>query len=311
MKIEKLVKKAKGLRLRVQGLANVKWTEGGGRSSVTYQGEQVFLSATNYFFGKEGAEPIEVSSGVHLYKFSCRVPKDAPGSAEGKHGYIRYKVDINLDIPYLPDLSSVQPFIVVRHEDLNRYPELRIPNEIEEVKSFCCFICESDPILMKISTSQSGYVCGDTIKVKIELFNRSNVNFSHSMITLNRVETCYSYTPLEKTKKHATPITSAKSKGVDARRNASFEESIYVPHQVSVSNDRICDVFQISYEIVVSVKAAKKSSVIEAKVPIYVGTVGFRLNSNVSLTSSCLPMDDLRKFRFYIKASTTDLNVSH
>lgn len=297
LKLDKIVKKAKGLRLRVQGVASVKWTEGGGRSSVNYQGEQIFLNSVNYFFGREGAEPIEVSAGVHLYKFACRIPKDAPGSAEGKYGYIRYKVDINLDIPYLPDLSSLQPFLVVRHEDLNRYPELRIPNEVEEVKTFCCFLCESDPVLMKVSSSQSGYVCGDAIKVKIELFNRSNVKFSHSMITLSRVENYYSYTPLEKSKKHIIPIATVKSRGVDAKKNRSFEETIHVPQHSTLSNDRICEVFQITYEVKVSVKASKKSSSVEATIPVFIGTVGFRLNSNVSLASSCLPMDDLRKLR--------------
>lgn len=79
-------------------MASVKWTEGGGRSSVTYQGEQNVLHSVNYFFGKEGADPIEVAAGVHLYKFSCRIPKNAPASAEGRFGFIRYKVFFKKDI---------------------------------------------------------------------------------------------------------------------------------------------------------------------------------------------------------------------
>lgn len=276
MKIDKLVKKAKGLRLRVQGVASVKWTEVDEESSTTYQGEQVFLNSVNHFFEKEGSEAIKVSSGVHLYKFSCRIPNDAPGSAEGRYGYIRYKVDINLDIPQLPELSSVQPFVVVRHEDLNQYPELRLPNEIEEMKTFCCFICGSDPVLLKMSTSQSGFVCGDTIRVKIELFNRSNVRFSHSMISFNRVETFHSCTPIVKFKKSYTPITWLKSKGVDAKKNEVFEENIQVPESLTLSNDRLCEVFQITYEIVVAVKVATKSSNIVARLPVFVGTSGFR-----------------------------------
>lgn len=60
---------------------------------VSYNAEQVFMNVSNFFFGKEGAEPVEVKPGVHLYKFSSKVPKSAPGSVSGKHGNIGYKVD--------------------------------------------------------------------------------------------------------------------------------------------------------------------------------------------------------------------------
>lgn len=288
-----------GLCLTINGAARVKWTEGGARSSVTYQGEQVFMNSVNFFFGKKGGEAIEVSSGVHLYKFACRIPKNAPASAEGKFGYIRYKVDVNLDIPYMPDMSSKQSFVIVRHEDLNQYPELRIPTEVEEVKTFCCFICESDPLLLKISSLRSGYCLGEKANVKVEVFNRSNVSFKKSLISLNRVETFLSYTPMQKTKKNITTMTAVMSKGAAARKNSSFDEVIHIPTNSAVSNDRISDVFQISYEIKVFMKAAKKSTSVEASVPIFIGTDAFRLNSNVSLDSSSLPIDDLREFSLF------------
>lgn len=280
----------------VSGAAIAKWTEGGGRNSVTYQGEQVFFKSVNYFFGKEGGEPIEVSSGVHLYKFSCRIPRNAPGSVEGKFGYIRYKVEVNLDIPFSTDMNTKQPFVVFRHEDLNQYPELKLPSEGEEVKTFCCFLCESDPLMIKISTSQSGYSLGEKITVKVDIYNRSNVTFSKSLISLNRVETFKSYSPVQKSKKNITSIVEKISKGARAHKNSSFEEVLQVPQKASLTNDRICDVFQISYEIQVILKAAKKSSGIRASLPIFIGDVEFRLNSNVSIDSDFLPMEDLRKF---------------
>lgn len=257
-----------GLRLAVTGVSHVKWTEGGGRSSVTYQGESNVFNAVNYFFGKENGEPIEVSAGVHHYKFACRIPKNAPGSVEGKFGYIRYKAAVNLEIPYMPDMNSEVPFTVVRYEDLNMYPELKIANEVEEVKTFCCFICETDPVMVKISTQQSGYVAGDKIAVSVELFNRSSVEFIKSMISLNRVETFYSFSPLEKSKKFSMPVTAIFGKGVAAKKNNKFQEVLQVPQNLAVSNDRFCDVFQITYEIKFFMKPNQKSSHVEATVPI-------------------------------------------
>lgn len=275
-----------------------KWTEGGGRSSVTYQGEQVFIDSTNYFFGKEGAEPIEVSAGVHLYKFSCRIPKNAPGSAEGKCGFIRYKVDVNLDIPYMPDMNSEKYFVVIRHEDLNNYPELRMPNDVEEVKTFCCLFCESDPVMVKMSTTASGFTLGDKVLVKVEIFNRSNVKFTKSVLSLNRIESFSSFIPVEKTKKEVTPITAVTTKGVEPKKNVSFHEVIHIPQNASVSNDRISNVFQLTYEIKFYMKGSKNSSSIKICVPIFVGTIGFRLASNASkssLDATSMPLNELRK----------------
>jgi hypothetical protein len=60
-----MTSKPSGLRLEVSGLASSKWTEGGRLSSVTFEGEEIFINLVNFFFGKEDAEPIEVSTGVH------------------------------------------------------------------------------------------------------------------------------------------------------------------------------------------------------------------------------------------------------
>lgn len=277
-------------------MGSVKWTEGGGRSSVTHQGEQIFMNATNYFFGKEGGEPIEVSAGVHLYKFANKVPNKAPASAEGKHGFIRYKVEVNLDIPYMPDLNASEYFTVIRHEDLNNYPELRLQSEVEEVKTFCCFFCESDPLLLKISVPKTGFSIGEKIPVEVEVFNRSSYKFTKSIFTLYRVETFHSYTPLEKSRKNYVITSTLTAEGVEPRKNAKFTECIMVPQNTAISNERLCDVFQISYEIKLTMKTdvLKRNATVEACIPLYIGNIPLRINSTVSIDSSSLPMDDLR-----------------
>lgn len=267
----------------MSGIGSSKWTEGGGRNSVTYEGEETFINATNYFFGKEGAEPIEVSAGVHLYKFSCRIPKNAPGSFEAKYGFIRYKVEVNLDIPYLSDLISEKSFVVVRFEDLNNYPELRMGNEVEEAKTFCCLFCESDPVLVKASTKQSGFVVGDKIPIHVEIYNRSSTSFTKTVISLNRVETYSSNTPFEKTKKHVVPLTAITAQGVEAKKKAIFMESLHIPQNAAVSNDRVSEIVQLAYEVRLSLRPSKKSSSpLEVSIPIYIGTVGFRGASSAS-----------------------------
>jgi Arrestin (or S-antigen), N-terminal domain len=55
-------------------------------------------------------------------------------SVEGKFGFVRYKVEVHLDIPLESKMTTEKSFIVMRHEDLNNFPELRLPNEVEETK---------------------------------------------------------------------------------------------------------------------------------------------------------------------------------
>jgi hypothetical protein len=257
--------------LSIVGVGSAKWTEGGGRSSVTYQGEHLVLNSVTYFFGKENSEPVEISSGLHSYKYSIKLPPNSPSSVEGKHGFIRYKAAVNLDIPYMPDMNSEIPFEVVRFEDLNLYSELRIPSEVEEVKTFCCLFLETEPVMVKLSTIRSGFIAGDAILVNVEIYNRSSVTFNKSLISLNRVETFYSFTPLTKSKKFTAPITAAYGPGVAPKKSVKFQECVTVPPEVAISNDRFCKVFQITYEIKFFMKPSKKSSSVQASVPIYIG----------------------------------------
>jgi Arrestin (or S-antigen), C-terminal domain/Arrestin (or S-antigen), N-terminal domain len=261
-----------GLRLSVSGVEHSKWTEGGGRSSVTFQGERIIINNNIYFFGsKDNQDTVEIPQGTHSYNHSIRLPHAAPGSIEGKHGFIRYKVVINLDIPFMPDLTSEAPFTVARSENLNFYPELKLANETEEARTFCCFVCETEPIMVRLSSAQSGFIPGETITVKVEIFNKSNVAFPKSTISFNRVENFQSYTPLKKTKSNTVTLLELKSKGVEAKKNRKFEEELVVPQEIDMSNDRICDIFQVTYEVRFLLKQAKNSTTIHASIPIYIG----------------------------------------
>lgn len=201
-----------------------------------------------------------------------------------------------MDIPYMPDLNASEYFTVVRHEDLNNYPELRLQSEVEEVKTFCCFFCESDPLLLKISVPKTGFSVGEKIPVEVEVFNRSSYKFTKSIFTLYRVETFHSYTPLEKSRKNYVVTNTLTSEGVEPRKNAKFTENIMIPQNAAISNRRLCDVFQISYEMKLTMKTdvLKRNATVEACIPIYIGNIPLRINSTVSIDSSSLPMDDLR-----------------
>jgi Arrestin (or S-antigen), C-terminal domain len=192
-----------------------------------------------------------------------------------------------LDVTSSANISSEKCFTVLRLEDLNDYPELRLLNEIEEVKTFYCLFCKSDPVMLRVSTQSSGYSVGGKVTIEIEIFNRSSIHFLKSIISLNRVETYYSDAPSKKTKTHVTPITALTAEGVEAGKNANFSESLHIPLNAVLSNDRILQIYQISYELKVSLKPSTNTlSAVEVTLPIYVGNIGFRETSTAFEASS-------------------------
>lgn len=81
-----------GLKLTITGIARCGWKKGKGKSSIKFEGRQTIFESHQYFFGKLNGEPVEVSTGIHLYKFSCKIPMNVVSSHHGTHGAINYKV---------------------------------------------------------------------------------------------------------------------------------------------------------------------------------------------------------------------------
>jgi hypothetical protein len=295
--------------MQILGSAEIKWSE----NKNVFENEQIFIKTGTFFFGSEDSSAIEVTSGLHSYKFACRVPQTAPSSVEGKFGKISYIVKVNLEILDMPPLTCEKKFFVKRIEDLNIYPELKIANEIEEEKIFGCFAYKSAPVLIKLTIPASGFVMSQEVPVGVEIFNRSNKTFDKSVISLNRVETYNSNKPIEKKKIHVVPLIAIVSERVKKNSNEKFTTTIQIPIDAAVSNDRgVCDIFQVTYEIKFIMKASKWFS-FSVSVPIYIGSIGFRLDSAKSIYDAVSqPVnEEYRKSRKKIKyASIKSLSFS-
>lgn len=263
-----------GLRLIVEGEASCRWSEGGGRRTTNYSGEQKYLNSVNYLFGSKEGENIEVPAGIHTYNFVCHLPKPIPYSVEGQFGHVRYKIDANLDIPWALDLHAKLPFVVVRHDDLKEYPELSLPIESEEVKVFCCCWCKSEPLIIKVRLPRTGYALGEKIPVNVEIINRSSTNVVETTYAIKRVDRFKSTSP-EKEKELKEKVFSSSSQGAKAGETVSFKELVKIPMILMTSNSRFCKIFQISYELKFTAETDGMSMSPEIHIPITIGTIGF------------------------------------
>lgn len=183
----------------VYGAAKCHWTEtrnvssGSGRGRTTrtetihFNGKDVYLNTRTYLFGADGGDAITMPSGTHRYDFACQLPPQLPASFEASHGDIRYKVQAVLDVPWGFDKEFDIQFTVVRTDDLNLKPQLKIPCQGEEMKRFCCLFCESEPMIMTVTVPYFGYTPGQDVHVKIKYDNKSNVEITATKINLKRM----------------------------------------------------------------------------------------------------------------------------
>lgn len=227
-------------------------------------------------FGSRKGETSDIPAGIHNYRFSFRFPNPVPYSVEGKHGKIEYKLIAVLDIRLARDLRVTRPVFVLNYEDLNLYPELNSPREIEEVKTFCCFPCRSKPLIMNLKIPRIGFALGEMIHVEVLITNLSSKTVHGTTLALRRIESFTSSSPYTKTVRVKKVVSRSTSRGIRAGEESSFVISVEVPRTALLSNDRYCQVYQITYELLFVARTRGFNFSPKCHIPITVGTIGIR-----------------------------------
>lgn len=168
---------------RTVGTGNDRRTE---TEATTYKGAKVYVNERKYLFGNENSQPILISGGVHNDNFEFDLPNSVPASFEAKQGFIRYYVEAVLEETWGVNINSKQQFSVVRSDDLNDHPDLKLPVTDEEMRTFCCLFCESEPLIVTLALPCTGFTAGQDIPITISYVNKSDVKVESTIIYLNR-----------------------------------------------------------------------------------------------------------------------------
>lgn len=263
-----------------------------------FTGTQTVMNYVLNFFGREDGKPIEVSTGVHLYNFTCLIPTNAPSSYEGTHGKVRYRVKVLLDLPIMPDIIYEMPFIVIRIENLNNLPWLRRKIEIEEEHAVGIFCCESLPLIVSIRIQQSGYALGETINMKIEACNQGPSKFKPAQVALERIEICNSQAPEQETIKTKKIVTYRTSKPILQFESIFYDECLMIPEEMPVTSSENSDIFQVCYQVKYSTMSNKNliNNRIEVCVPITIAHRPFDPEPvKPTYDDQSTPIEELRK----------------
>lgn len=266
-----------GLRLLVEGKAVSEWTEPAGKSNRTFRGEERYINYSTYLFGDKDGEQLEIQVGSYAYKFACHLPPNIPYSVDADFGNIKYKIDAKLDIPWtLCDLQEKLPFTIVRNDDLNLIPELKLAQEVEDVKKFCWGICGSNPLIVRVRIPKSGYALGENVNMIIKYRNDSNHIVEHTMVTLVKKEKFVSSDPVTKDRIKKTKVIDSCAEGVSKNSEIKIDHYLQIPQDILTTNRKYSQVYQISYEIKIVVATAGCSSSPVLKIPVTIGNVGVR-----------------------------------
>lgn len=255
----------------MEGVERAGWSRGSGKDKKIYINKNNFLESVTYFWGSKTAESQQIAIGVYKYDFSCLIPANAPYSLEGRHGFVRFKVDANLDIPWAIDLNSEVAFSVMRQDDLNLFPYLKNPVEVEELEVFCTWTCNSDPVILTLQSPKQGYGVGEEIPVRASMVNKSTIKIYRTTLTLERL---FKSSVGENFIEECVQISQKECRGVDAGERTTFNERFVIPRNAYTSTDKFCHIFKVMYRI--ELKVFTDSDESKLHLPITVGNIGFR-----------------------------------
>lgn len=278
------------------GQARAHWTEtrtsstGSGKNrrttthTVHFEGKEVYLNSRTYLFGQHGGSAMDIQPGIHRYSFACQLPSEIPYSLDAAHGNIAYFVEAVLDIPWKFDKEIKTSFTVVRHDDLNIYQELKLGQALEKYKTFCCLFCESQPMLVQASIPCSGFAKGQSIPIKVQYTNKSDVDVLATHFKLYRGIYFTSQSPHTKTRSDVEVMVEKIDRGAKREQNVHIEAFLEIPSVLMNSNGRFCQTVKVEYYLQVEAVVDGCHSNPTLKFPITIGTVGFDSNYQVPQT---------------------------
>lgn len=153
---------------------------------MNYKQKEVILNSKSFLLGSEKSKAVKVASGTHCFDFECQLPAMLPASLEATHGYIRYHIAACLDIPWRSEKRFRSEFRVIRNDDLNEFPELKLPSTSKKIKKFRNFCCKTKQLTMTAAIAYGGYTPGQNIHVVTHIDNQSEVQVNRTKVSLVR-----------------------------------------------------------------------------------------------------------------------------
>lgn len=250
-------KKIRGISVTAKGEANTCWTtdkeemdENGQyrEGSQTLTAHEEYFKTKYYLIGSPSGGEIEIQSGEHKFPFTCSLPPILPSSFESDFGHIRYTVKATLDRPWKFDQDVKSPFTIISPLDLNKEPKAAESVHEEMSKTFCCLCCGTPPLTVNFALPARGYVPGQSMPIKMNVENMSNVLVNTIKLGLYKIVTLRVTTPHTDTKTEEILVAEVGKGPIAAGATIDYEQRLDIP-SVPPSNLANCGIIDLEYNL--------------------------------------------------------------
>lgn len=216
---------------------------------------------------------IEIQPGEHKFPFTCALPANLPSSFESDFGHVRYTVKATLDRPWKFDQEVKSAFTLVSPFDLNQEPRAPEPVREEASKSFCCLCCMTGPLTVTYSLPVRGYVPGQTMPIRINVENSSNVTVDRIMLSLCKIVTFHATVPQTETKTEEIVVTEVSKGPIEGGAVVDYNQNLDLP-ALPPSNLNNCSIIDLEYcfKLEACVSGWHHRN-LKSTTPVFVGTV--------------------------------------
>lgn len=242
--------------------------------SEVYSSHEQYLNSQTALFGTIEGPTVKLPAGEHTYQFACALPERLPGSMSSHEADIKYSVKLVMDVPWGMDSTKKQHFEVVNVVDLNHNISLRMPVQLEEVKSFCMCSWRAQEAVVSVTVPQGGYVPNEEIPVSCTINNKSNAAFEGVSITLQRIVKAIAVTPQRRERETKDDLAHNENVLVaeeTRNRTSNFTGSIKVP--VCPVSSHYAAYIHTDYVLKVEFSVVGCHSNVTLRLPIEIGTV--------------------------------------
>lgn len=105
----------------------------------------------------------------------------------GYYGHIRYSIKITLERSWKFNQKFKRRFTVLKHLDLNQFPDLQRPLKVDDKKDFTWSMFTKGPINLSAAIPLGGFVPGQALPFTIFVDNPSKVDVTSIEIKLKQV----------------------------------------------------------------------------------------------------------------------------
>ncbi|EPB71282.1 arrestin domain protein [Ancylostoma ceylanicum] len=191
--------KAQFLKISLDARARTEWKQsiGSGKSMSTkfYSAKVIYADEEVVAWSSPPGTTEVLPVGSHHYPFTLKLPPDLPPSFEGKYGYVRYMVKMELDRPWYRSNKKTtkaftdELFILVPAMDLYNVSQAMLPAKKLKAKKLGIALFRHEDVTLECETHKGGFVPGEVIVVNARVINGSSKDIVKARAELIEIST--------------------------------------------------------------------------------------------------------------------------